>query len=187
LPIRLEGDLIRTAQVEGGAALERVISLVWPEAYRISASILRDRGLAEDAAQDACVAIVRALPASHDPRAFYGWSYRVIVNAAMSVARRRRTVEPLEALDDRRVLFDSDDSLDLADALSALPIAQRCAIVLHYYAGFTSREIAESTGLPRSTIRFHLMLARGRLRKALSSDRNHLRPTQKQEVYHDVL
>lgn len=186
MPIRLESGLIRTAQVEGGAALERVIALVWPEAYRISASILRDRGLAEDAAQDACVAIVQALPRLQDASAFYSWSYKVIVNRAMSVARRRRDVQPLEALDDHGVTFDSADALDLADALGTLPIGQRCAIILHYYAGLTSREIAEATGLPRSTVRFHLMLARRGLRETLSVDSSDIRSTQKQEVHLDA-
>ena len=67
------------------------------------------------------------------------------------------------------LVCDHSDALDLYNALAALPHKWRGAVILHYYAGLNSGEIAAATGLPRSTIRFHLMLARKRLRKALST------------------
>lgn len=163
-------ELIRKAQTEGGTALESVIASVWDEAYRICATMLRDRVAAEDAAQDACVAILQGFEQLRDAGAFPAWSYKIIVNRAISIARRRSNAVPIEAVAARQVHFDTDDALDLATALAALPITHRGAIVLHYYAGLTSREIAEATGLPRSTVRFHLMLARRSLRAALSPD-----------------
>ena len=63
---------------------------------------------------------------------------------------------------------DRSDALDLRDALMKLPVEQRGAIVLHYYVGLNSREIAAATGLAAPTVRFHLMLARRTLHKALS-------------------
>ena len=63
---------------------------------------------------------------------------------------------------------DRSDALDLYKALAALPPVQRAAIVLRYYADLSSAEIAAATGLPASTVRFHLMLARRKLRKVLS-------------------
>jgi RNA polymerase sigma-70 factor (ECF subfamily) len=187
VPLHLDRDLIRTAQIEGGTALECVIGSVWAEGYRICASILRDRGLAEDAVQEACVAIVQGLPKLRDVGTFSAWSYKIIVNRAITTARRRRELQPLDALSTREVHFNSDDSLDLANALSALSAAQRGAIILHYYAGLTSREIAESTGLPRSTVRFHLMKARRCLRAALVDTRAHAQPTpSRREVYTDA-
>ncbi|MFY9720625.1 MAG: sigma-70 family RNA polymerase sigma factor, partial [Candidatus Cybelea sp.] len=160
---------------------------VWPDAYRIAAAILRDHGLAEDAAQNACEAIVRALPSLHDPDAFGAWSYKIIANNAMSLARRRRSTRSLDAAERQEVRFNSDDALDLADALGALPVVQRGAIILHYYAGLTSKEIAQSMKLPDSTVRFHLMLARRRLRAALSEAPAGSPPAKAcQEVYTDV-
>jgi RNA polymerase sigma-70 factor, ECF subfamily len=184
VPLHFESHLIERAQSERGAALERVIEAVWPEAYRIAASILRDRGLAEDTAQEACVAIVGGLPKLRDRSTFAAWCYTIIVNRAVSAARSRRTTEPLEAVDRREVRFDNDEALDLGAALASLPVRQRAAVILHYYAGLSSREIAEATGLPRSTIRFHLMLARRRLRAALSRDREeHAATSSHEEVY----
>jgi RNA polymerase sigma-70 factor, ECF subfamily len=166
--LTLDREIIENAR-SGGAALDRLITAVWPQAYRIALSVLRDRGLAEDAAQEACVAIARSLPLLKQTNAFAAWSYKIIVSHAMTVARRRPPTQTLNALNNQAVHFDVSDALDLHNALATLPVKQRGAVILHYYAGLNSGEIAAATGLPRSTIRFHLMLARLRLRKALST------------------
>jgi RNA polymerase sigma factor (sigma-70 family) len=64
---------------------------------------------------------------------------------------------------------NSTEALDLHNALSTLSPTQRAVALLHYYAGLNSTEIAAAIGVSPSTVRFHLMLARKALRKALSS------------------
>lgn len=154
----------------GGIALDRLITAVWSEAYRIAFSVLRDRGLAEDATQEACAKIAASLGQLNDPSGFASWSYRLIVRQAIDVGRRMRPARPLEEVTQPAVEFDAIGSIDLQEALGKLPLVQRAAVILHYYAGFNSGEIAQATGLPASTVRFHLMHARRTLRKALSSD-----------------
>ncbi|MDQ6825354.1 MAG: sigma-70 family RNA polymerase sigma factor [Candidatus Eremiobacteraeota bacterium] len=172
MPLNLERGLIESAK-SGGADLERLITAVWPEAYRLAFSILRDGGLAEDSAQEACASIARSLSALKNTAVFPAWSYRIIVNHAITAARRRPRTQTLESLTYQPVHFDQSDALDLYTALAALPPVQRGATILHYYAGLDSGEIAAATGLPRSTVRFHLMLARRALRKALSTTDTH--------------
>lgn len=168
MPLAVDSRIIEAAR-SGGDALDRLVEQVWPEAYRIALSILGDRGLSEDCAQEACAAIARSLPSLKRCDVFPGWTYKIIVNTAITASRRRPSTEPLSAACARAAVADTTDALDLAAALSSLPIAQRSAIILHYYAGLNSSEIAAAAGLPPSTVRFHLMLARRALRKALSS------------------
>ncbi|MBV9719633.1 MAG: sigma-70 family RNA polymerase sigma factor [Candidatus Eremiobacteraeota bacterium] len=165
----MERGLVERARSED-AALEALVAAMWPQAFRLAASILRDRGLAEDVAQDACAAIVRSLPALKNPGAFPAWFYKIVVRHALSEGRRRRPAEPLEALQ-RRCVNDPSDFLALEEAMASLTPLARAVVLLHYYAGFSSVEIGESTQLPASTVRFHLMLARRALRKALSATR----------------
>lgn len=181
MPLNLERGLIESAK-SGGADLERLITAVWPEAYRLAFSILRDGGLAEDAAQEACASIARSLSALKNAAVFPAWSYRIIVNHAITAARRRPRTQTLDALTQQAVHFDQSDALDLYKALEALPTVQRGAIILHYYAGLDSGEIADATGLPRSTVRFHLMLARRALRKALSTTEAHTLKSSKEAL-----
>jgi DNA-directed RNA polymerase specialized sigma24 family protein len=65
----IERELVERARSSAGA-MERLIERVWPQAYRLAWGILRDRGLAEDAAQEACAAIAASLSGLHDAGAF---------------------------------------------------------------------------------------------------------------------
>jgi hypothetical protein len=56
----------------GGDALDTLIAELWPEAYRLAFGILRDRGLAEDAAQEACATIAARLNSLRGRRCFRG-------------------------------------------------------------------------------------------------------------------
>lgn len=169
MPLALDSDLIERARA-GGGALDALIVAVWPEAYRIAVSLLRDPGLAEDVAQEACATIARSLPTLKNVAGFAAWSYRIVVNAAITTARRRPRMQALESAVDPAPTVDPSDAMDLHAALARLTVVQRAVVVLHYYAGFDSREIAAATSMPASTVRFHLMLARRALRSALSLD-----------------
>jgi RNA polymerase sigma factor (sigma-70 family) len=168
LPLVLQDRLIEDAKL-GGAALEQLVTAVWPEAYRIALGILRDASLAEDAAQDACAAMARSLPALKTTAHFRSWAYRAIVNHAITTGRRHPRTRLLDATADHAIDADRSDAIDLYRALAKLSHIQRAVVLMHYYAGLDSGEIATATGLPRSTIRFHLMLARRALRAALSA------------------
>lgn len=150
------------------ASLERLIEAVWPEAYRLAGSILRDRTLAEDVAQEACADVARSLHALKDPRTFSSWLYRIVTNRSISAARKLPTTVSIDTVRECGTQFDSSDALDLYNALARLPVDQRAALVLHYYGGLNSFEIAEALGVAAATVRFRIMLARRALAKALS-------------------
>ncbi|MFY9710071.1 MAG: sigma-70 family RNA polymerase sigma factor [Candidatus Cybelea sp.] len=184
MPITVDAGLVEHAK-QDGAAMERLAAAVWPEAYRLAWGILRDAGLAEDAAQEATSQIARSLRALKDAAAFRSWSYRIIVNAALAVARHRAATQSLGATEERGAFEDPSDAIDLYDALAALTPARRALILLHYYAGLSAKEIAMTAALPASTVRFQLMLARRALRIALSTPEE--RSTRfTSEALHDV-
>jgi DNA-directed RNA polymerase specialized sigma24 family protein len=56
----VDGAMVERARL-GGSELDSLIAAIWPEAFRVAFGILRDRGLAEDAAQEACATIARDL------------------------------------------------------------------------------------------------------------------------------
>jgi RNA polymerase sigma-70 factor (ECF subfamily) len=57
-----DGALVRAAQGGSEAAVEELFSRHWPDAYRAAYLVTRDRGAAEDIAQEAFLAALRALP-----------------------------------------------------------------------------------------------------------------------------
>jgi RNA polymerase sigma-70 factor, ECF subfamily len=166
--LSLDPALIDAARSDD-ASLERLIEAVWPEAYRLAASILRDRTLAEDVAQDACATVARSLRALKDVRTFSSWLYRIVTNQSISAARKLRPTVSIDAVRECGTQFDSSDALDLYNALARLPVDQRAVIVLHYYGGLNSFEIADALGVAAPTVRFRIMLARRALAKTLSA------------------
>jgi RNA polymerase sigma-70 factor, ECF subfamily len=165
---RIERGIIERAR-GGGDALEALVAALWPEAFRLAFAVLRDHGLAEDAAQEACAAVARSLPSLKSSAAFGAWSRRIVVRHALMAARRRPHVGSLDRLAPRGAENDRSDALDLYEALAGLTPLQRALILLHYYAGLQSAEIAAAVSLPGSTVRFHLMRARRALRRKLES------------------
>ena len=163
--------LARTASGGDEGALEALVRLLWPNAYRIAWSILGERGAAEDAAQAACAAICAKLPMLTDTGAFVAWAYRIVVSHARDRTRARSRLQLRESIGyDEATGWTYDDPsgrLDLEAAIGLLPETLRLPIELHYFVGLNSREVGTALGIPAATVRFRLMIARRRLRPLL--------------------
>lgn len=77
------------------------------------------------------------------------WVYTITRNTVTDYFRTRRTLVALEDyMGDEQPAELTDDALDsLADALLALKERERDLIVLHYYTGYTLKEVAEMMGM----------------------------------------
>ncbi|HEV3088661.1 MAG TPA: sigma-70 family RNA polymerase sigma factor [Candidatus Elarobacter sp.] len=159
---------VRAAIGGDPAARDRLLEALWPRAYRLAASILGDRSGAEEAAQDALVAVATRLETLRDPAAFPLWSTRVVVNAARTALRRRARERPLTGAE-KTVGFEdaSAQRMDVLAALASLPEWLRIPLVLRHVDGLSSSEIGAALGAPAATIRFRLALARRRIAAAL--------------------
>jgi RNA polymerase sigma-70 factor (ECF subfamily) len=132
--------------------------------------ILRDPELAQDAVQEATLRAWKNLPGLRDADRWGPWLHRLLVNACLDIARKRRThvfeVE-LTPLHDPTV---ADPTSPIADALyvermlKTIDPAQRAVVVLHYYLDLTLAETAGALGIPVGT-------AKSRLFRALESMR----------------
>jgi RNA polymerase sigma-70 factor (ECF subfamily) len=153
--------------------------LVEPAIARLAATarlILRDRELAHDAVQEALIRAWRDIRVLRDPDRFDAWLYRLIVNACLDLARRRRRrvfevgleVTPLPGAPDpsgevtRRELVD--------EALGTLDPGHRAVVALHYLVGLPLREVAEVVGIPLGTAQSRLHYALARMRAGARTD-----------------
>lgn len=154
-------------EARGGSvdALERLLESVWPDAYRIAYSIVRNRTAAEDAAQESCATVYRSIATLRSAGAFRVWFYRIVAREAL---RQTRASAAQTAQATGQIPPDRENRLDISRALGTLSPDLRAAVVLHYYADLTSREIAEALGVAAPTVRFRLMLARRRLKPLLA-------------------
>lgn len=154
-------------------AADRLVADAWPHAYRIAHSLLRDRDLAQDAAQEACAAIFTGIARLRTAEAFRVWLYRIVVREAARLDRKRHVCQVLGLAPARADDIDiSTLRADVRSALVKLSSLQRAVIVLRYYAGMNSSEIAAVLGLPAGSVRFHLVAARRALESLLDEPRS---------------
>jgi len=148
-------------------------------AFRLAFRILRDRALAEDAVQDAFLAVWRSADAYKRERAKPStWILTVVHRRAVDIVRREqsRRGEPLEVApepasvpaDEDAVLRDRRAAVQAA--LTELPDDQRQALELAYYGGLTQSELAERLGVPLGTVKSRMFAGLGRLRELLAAE-----------------
>src|SRR5437870_13753302 len=86
---RDERALVRGAQRGSVSDLEALFRRHWRPAYRAAYLVVHDAAAAEDIAQEAFLAAVRALDRFDRRRPFGPWLHRIVVNRAIDWARRR--------------------------------------------------------------------------------------------------
>jgi RNA polymerase sigma-70 factor (ECF subfamily) len=94
----MDTELVTRAQRGDRAAFGLIAAEIATRFLAVSRRILRDIDLAEDATQQALVAIWRELPQLRDPARFDAWSYRVLVRACYTEGPTltRVVVEPAD-------------------------------------------------------------------------------------------
>jgi RNA polymerase sigma-70 factor, ECF subfamily len=156
-----EAALVRAAQRGSEEAVEELFARYWSAAYRAALLVTGDRGAAEDIAQEAFLAALRALPRFDLRRPLRPWLHRIVVNRAIDWSRARALRQEVGAdaardagapdTADPRALGD-----DVAAALLRLAPEQRAVIVLRYVLDLTPGEIAAALGVPRGTVNSRL-------------------------------
>ena len=147
-------------------------------AYGLAYRILRDESLAEDAVQEAFLAVWRTAGRFVPERGKAStWVMTLVHRRAVDIVRReeRRRADTLERAPEQETGRTVDEEAWLRlqrdrvqQALSRLPDQQREAIELAYYGGFTQSELAERLGQPLGTIKSRMFLGLTRLRELLA-------------------
>jgi RNA polymerase sigma-70 factor (sigma-E family) len=143
-----------------------------PDLARLARLLSSDAGAAEDLVQVTLLRAWRSWPrvtGAADPDAYVR---RIMVNAAVSGWRRRWRAEipsgavPLEATADPYQQVDDRDYL--VRTVRTLPVRQRAAIVLRYFADLDDTAIADALGCSIATVRSQISRALARLRVTAS-------------------
>jgi RNA polymerase sigma-70 factor (ECF subfamily) len=174
-----DGTRIAAAQAGDQAALEQVLREQYDRVYALALRLLGDRRDAEDATQDALIAIVRGLHRFDGRSAFSTWVYRVATNTCLDELRRRKrrpaTVE-LDAHTGRATGRGPEgevvDRLAVDSALAELPEEFRTAVVLRDVCDLDYAEIGEVLGIPPGTVRSRLARGRDRLARVLAGNQD---------------
>jgi RNA polymerase sigma factor (sigma-70 family) len=150
--------------------------------YGLALTVVGDRVLAEDVAQEALTRAWRHAEA-YDPRrgSVATWLLTITRNLAVDAVRLRRAdpraptdVVELAGASAGRGPADTavanHEGREVRAALQDLPIEQRRAIVLSAFHGRTAREIADLEGIPLGTAKTRIRSGLLRLRTAVAAE-----------------
>lgn len=171
-------DRMALDALKGGdpTGMDALVAAHQRRALRIAYQITRDSQAAEDVVADAFLSVFRQIGTQDSSRPFQPWFFRIVVNGAISITRRRSRMQRLVGLlpritatvDPLIVVESNDEKRAVIAALERLPAKERAALALRYLEDLDERSIAEILGWPLGTVKTLLHRGRQRLRKYIS-------------------
>lgn len=177
-----DSALIGLVREGDGPALEALYARYGRACYSLARRILTDEVLAQDVVQEVFLALWKD-PGRFDVGrgAFATWLLSMTHHKAVDAVRREENLRKRRAAADAvaAVAEPQRGPEELAwatlreervrAALAVLPVAQREALGLAYYGGFTQREIAGLTDTPLGTVKTRMLAGMRKLRDALEA------------------
>jgi len=180
-PEAIQDELLVLRCQDGDAeALSDLVARWRPRLLAHAGRLTGDPAAADDAVQEAWLAIVSRLGRLDDPARFGVWARRIVTNKCADWIRRRQR--------DRRAVAQAARNASGAEAPPASEIEQaeetgaanhalrramrdlssehRAALALHYLDGLSVRDVAAALGVPEGTVKSRLHHARRRLEEA---------------------
>ncbi len=163
-------------------AFRTIVERYSPRLYEVVLRIVRERADAEEVVQESFFRAWRNLGGFQFDSALYTWLYRIAVNAAVDLSKRRKR---------RRILSLDDEGSTVAGtvcgdvpppaaaserveaitwvraAIEALPEPFKSILVMREYGDLSYEQLAETLEIPKGTVESRLFRARLRLRSWL--------------------
>lgn len=149
-------------------SLEAVVKTYQNHLYAAAFSVCKNPQDAEDVVQDTLLQYWTQKKEFETAEHVRAWLLRVAINKAKNKTRTffRRKALPLEDYMETLV-FDSEESSGLFEAVMALPEKYRIVIHLFYYEDYTVNEIADILRITPGNVKTRLSRGRASLRSAL--------------------
>lgn len=176
----LDAQLIERYRAGDTSVADTLVRAHQAEVFRLALSILDEAAEAEEAAQEALMAALKALPSYRGEAAFSTWLYRITVNVCRGRLRKQRARERLQqaltllfqikqeaAPHPEETAARNQRHAALWQAINALDEKHRLPLVLHYYHDLPTLEIAQVLDISEGTVHSRLHTARQRLRAQL--------------------
>lgn len=181
-----ERELILRCQQGDETAFETLVRQYEKKVCALCRRMCRSEDDAQEAAQDAFLAVWRGIGSYRADAAFSTWLYRLATNACLDLLRREKKRGGDVSLDDEESFLDPVDPApqpeELAEraetrravreALDALPDDYRAVLLLRETEQLSYAEIADATGLELGTVKSRISRARLALRNYLAADGN---------------
>jgi RNA polymerase sigma factor (sigma-70 family) len=175
-----DGQLVELVAQKDAGALEALYERYGRPAYSLARRILTDETLAQDVVQEVFLSLwrdARRFDAGRGTVATYLLSmthHRAVdvVRREENLRRWRTSDEGLELEPDPKARVEdeveaSERRTEVRAALAELPAAQREALLLAFFGGYTQREVAALVGVPLGTVKTRMAAGMRKMKEAL--------------------
>src|SRR5690606_38091994 len=170
---RSDDELMLLARNGLDAAFDTLIRRHQRPVLRVALRYLGEPALAADVAQNAFVALLRAIPDYRANGQFKAFLYRILLNQCRMARRSERSLR--RGLDQASTAAEGtalqvqirEQRRDVERALLGLSDKLREVVVLRFGADFQYDEIGETLGIPTGTVKRRLFTAKAKLREML--------------------
>jgi RNA polymerase sigma-70 factor, ECF subfamily len=171
-----DGHLMSAIRAGNQDAMAQIYDRYSSVVYSVALRVLGDSAAAEDVLQEIFLQLWRN-PSSFDASRgnLAPWLAVIARNRALDILRKRR---PQSEIEETTVSVEVDLASDaerkrmttkIRSILRQMPAAQRSALEMAYFEGYSHSEISEKTGEPLGTIKTRIRTGLMLLRKAVES------------------
>jgi RNA polymerase sigma-70 factor (ECF subfamily) len=170
---RNDAELVRICLEGNAGAFAELIDRHQKVVYNTALKIAGNPQDAEDITQTVFLKVYENLDKYDSNHKFFSWVYRMVINEALNLVKRRR---PSQELNETLVLssqtpesqFEERQIGECIDrALMKLKMSSRLVVVLRHFLGMSHEEMGEVLGVPAKTVKSRLFTARRQLCLAL--------------------
>ena len=160
-------------------AFQDVVERYHERLFKVILRIVKNRSDAEEVIQDTFLKAYRKLDSFQADSSLYTWLYRIAVNAAVDLSKKRRRRQHL-SFDDEELSLDGlvpsltaapdadPEQQELNDlvrqGIHALPERYRVILILREYSDMSYEQLGEVLKLPKGTVESRLFRARAKLK-----------------------
>ena len=172
-----------TRGLAGSRDFEQVVLPHLDAAYNLARWLVRNTHDAEDVVQEACLRAVKFFEGYREGNS-RAWLLRIVRNTAYSFLEKKRPMELAEEFDEtvhlpsrgpldaEAVLVQGVENRMLQEALEALPVRLREALILRELEELSYKEIAKVMDVPIGTVMSSLARGRAQLRESVLRGRD---------------
>ncbi len=183
---RTEALLVADLREGDTTALASIVEKYGKLAYRLAIQITKNHEDANDVMQETFLKVYESIGSFRKESAFETWLYRIIVNQALNLVKRRERRRESSFSDENEndLRFDLRRSSGYANsphddvekkelqkwvtqAVDSLSAKHRTVVILHEFEGLTHPQIATILNCSEGTVRSRLHYARRKLRDVL--------------------
>lgn len=154
--------------VEKDSAVNHILQSYGDMLYRTAWLLLGNSHDVQDALQETLLRYLEKAPAFVSEAHEKAWLLRVTANCCKDSLRFRRRHSYLN-LEELQEQLPAPEKRQLIQEIYALPANRRAALILHYFEGYSVREIGEILGISEAAAKKRLQRAREALKRELSS------------------